>query len=292
MNDFYGLPVGILENESLRLEYLKTAGPRIVRLTLPGKPNLLAEIPDAALETPLGPYYFRGGHRLWCGPESIPGTYIPDNDSVEVKEFPGGVRLTGRAEPGTGIVKSIELRLAPEQVAVTVQHELFNNGVRPVELAPWALSMLRLGGTAILPQPRGNPGSAQGWLHNRILALWPYTQINDPRMILGDDFSLVQATPSRYHAKIGYFNTSGWMAYWLEGILFRKTFAVDVQSSYPDRGCNVEVYCDENVIELETFGALGRLEPGKAFIHTETWELFESLAQNFIPADLRARLER
>ncbi|MGD0879845.1 MAG: hypothetical protein ABSA01_17110 [Anaerolineales bacterium] len=95
MNDFHGLPIGILKNSSLRLEYLKTPGPRIVRLTLPGRPNLLAELPDAALETSLGTYNFRGGHRLWCAPESLPGTYNPDNDGLKVEEFQQGARLTG-----------------------------------------------------------------------------------------------------------------------------------------------------------------------------------------------------
>jgi hypothetical protein len=46
------------------------------------------------------------------------------------------------------------------------------------------------------------------------------------------------------------------------------------------------------VIELETLGQLGLLEPGKSFIHTEIWEFFDSLEQPFIPARLRLRLEK
>jgi hypothetical protein len=291
LNDFQGLPVGILENERLRLEYLTTAGPRIVRLSLPGRPNLLAELPESAIETPIGTYHFRGGHRLWCAPESLPDTYTPDNYGLKVKEFPGGVRLTGLPEPATGIVKMIEIRLSPDRAEVTLQHELRNAGLRPVVLAPWALTMLRLGGTAILPQPAGNV-DAYGLLHNRILVLWPYTQINDPRLILHDDFLLIHATTSPLHAKIGYYNPFGWMTYWLEGVLFRKRFGVSPNANYPDRGCNAEIYCDNNVIELETLGQLGRLEPGKSFFHTETWEFFDSLEQPFIPPSLRERLEK
>ena len=291
LNNFHGLPTGILKNSRLRLEYLKTAGPRIVRLTLPGRPNLLAELPEAAIETPLGTYNFRGGHRLWCAPESLPGTYSPDNDGLREEEIHEGVRLTGKAEPANGIVKVIEIRLSPELAKVTLRHELRNTGFRPVNLAPWTLTMLRLGGTAILPQSIGIV-DACGMLPNRNLALWPYTQINDTRLLFDDDFILINAGASLAHAKIGYYNPFGWLAYWLEGVLFRKTFDVNLNATYTDSGCNAEIYVDNNVIELETLGPLGRLEPGKSFFHTETWEFFDSLEQPFIPSNLRERLEK
>ncbi len=291
MSDFHGLPTGILENDTLRLEYLTTAGPRIVRISPRGLPNLLAELPEATLETPLGIYHFRGGHRLWCAPESLPGTYTPDNDGLKVEEFQDGVRLTGPSEPFTGILKMIEIRLSPDRAAVTLQHELRNTGHGSVDLAPWALTMLRLGGTAILPQPAGNV-DAYGLLNNRILVLWPYTHIDDPRLILRDDFILIQAIASPPHAKIGYYNPFGWLAYWLEGVLFRKTFTVSANATYPDRGCNVEIYFDNNVIELETLGQLGRLGPGKSFCHTETWEFYNDPDQPFVPPTLRERLEK
>lgn len=291
MSTFYNLPTGILENETLRLEYLTTAGPRIVRFSRPGEPNLLAELPDVHIKTPLGPYYFRGGHRLWSAPEAIPDTYTPDNDGVKVEEFPGGVRLIGRSEPSTGTTKIIEICLSPDRAAVTLRHELRNSGLRPVDLAPWALTMLRLGGMAILPQPAGN-ADALGLLHNRILALWPYTRINDPRLILGDDFILNRASPGLSPVKIGYFNPYGWLAYWVDGSLFRKTFDSVAIATYPDSGCNAEIFCDDNVVELETLGPLGRLEPGESSFHTETWEIYDSLDQAFIPPVLRERLEK
>jgi hypothetical protein len=291
MNDFYGLATGVLENETMRLEYLKTAGPRIVRLSYKDGPNLLAELPQAAIATALGTYHFLGGHRLWRAPEAMPGTYAPDNDGLQVEEFPGGVRLKGRPEPGRGILKTIEIRLVPGRAAVTLRHELYNGGPETLELAPWTLTMLRLGGTAILPQPTGN-ADAHGLLPTRILALWPYTSINDPRLVWQDDFILIHACSSPAHAKIGFYNPSGWMAYWLEGVLFRKTFDVSVNGTHPDSGCNAEIYCDNNVIELETLGELGRLEPCKSCFHTETWEFFDSLEQPFIPASLRERLEK
>ena len=282
MSNFYGLPIGILENDYIRLEYLTTAGPRIVRFSLQGQPNLLAELPVVHIETPLGTYYFRGGHRFWYAPESMPSTYTPDNDGLKVEEFQGGVRLIGQPEPATGIGKMIELSLSPDRAAVTLHHELCNNGHRSVDLAPWTLTMLRLGGTAILPQPTGN-ANAHGLLNNRILTLWPYTHINDPRLILRDDFILIHAASNLPPVKIGYYNPSGWLAYWLDGILFRKTTDIIAGATYPDSGCNAEIYCDNNVIELESLGALITLKPGDSVLFTEAWELYDKLEQSFLP---------
>ena len=130
-------------------------------------------------------------------------------------------------------------------------------------------------------------------LHNRILVIWPYTRINDPRLVLRDDFILIRASASLYASlpplKIGYYNPHGWAAYWLDGVLFRKTFDLHPGAAYPDAGCNTETYCSD-AIELESLGPLGKLAPGASVTFTETWELFPSLDQPFIPAEIRALL--
>jgi hypothetical protein len=284
MNDFYGLPTGILENAHIRLEYLTTCGPRIVRFSAQGGLNLLSELPDFFVETTLGPFYFRGGHRLWRSPELMPGTYSPDNDGLVVEKLDDGVRLTQPAE--TGIAKSVEIHLSPDQAAVTLTHQLCNAGRISVKLSPWAITMFRLGGTVILPQPVGN-ADPQGLLNNRILALWPYMRINDPRLVLRDDFILIRANSDLPPAKIGYYNPVGWLAYWLDGFLFRKTFDIHPGENYPDGGCSAESFCNDRFVELETLGPLKMLEPGSCTSLTETWELYDTLNVLFIPDEIR-----
>jgi hypothetical protein len=145
----------------------------------------------------------------------------------------------------------------------------------PVELAPWAITQLRLGGTAILPMPVGNTDAA-GLLHNRQLSLWPYTRMNDPRVKWGDTFILFKAD-ALPPFKVGYFNPHGWLAYWLDGVLFRKTFEVHVGLPYPDNNCNAEMYCGEQFEELESLAPLGKLNPGEEAKHIEVWDIFEGL---------------
>src|SRR5262245_31169434 len=139
--DFFGLPTRGLENRHVRLDYLAAAGPRIVRLILPGSNhNLLVEVPDLKLPTPIGDFSLQGGHRLWHSPEDNPRTYVPDDGAIEVEESAAGVRLSQRADGLTGIAKSIEIQLHPDRPAVMLRHRLRNEGVWPVEFAPWGIT--------------------------------------------------------------------------------------------------------------------------------------------------------
>lgn len=277
MADFHGLPVRSIGNQHLTLDYLAEAGPRIVRLFLAGSSdNQLVELPEARIETPEGPYFIRGGHRLWHAPEAMPRSYLPDNSGLQVEERAGGVRLVQPTETATGIRKSIDVQLHDDRPAVTLVHELRNEGIWPVELAPWAITQLPLGGVAILPQQVG-PLDAAGLLPNRLLVLWPYTQWEDPRLQPGDDYILMQAQAIMPPCKVGYQNRHGWIAYLRNGVLFQKRFDPRVALPHPDYGCNAEFYCCDAFIEMETVAPLARLEPGEAVTHTETWELYRGV---------------
>jgi hypothetical protein len=76
------------------------------------------------------------------------------------------------------------------------------------------------------------------------------------------------------------------MAYWLNGILFRKTFDITSRAAYPDGGCNAESYCNDQFVELESLGSLVRLEPGEVVNLTETWELHAGLNVPFLSGEI------
>jgi hypothetical protein len=135
--------------------------------------------------------------------------------------------------------------------------------------------------------PVGNADPA-GLLHNRQFSLWPYARLHDPRLTLGDEFILFKADALLPPFKIGYFSTAGWMAYWLDGVLFRKTFAVHQNLPYPDNNCNAEMYCNHQFVELESLGSLTRLAPGASVTHLETWEI--QLGADTLPAEIQKLL--
>ena len=262
----------ILKNDFIQIEYL-TDSLRIMGLTPTGKTNMLADISDAPpLSTPYGDFHFLGGHRLWHAPEAMPRTYIPDT-APAITELSDGVILEAQTEQGTGIRKRIEIHLAKDKPSLTLTHTLINDGLWAVKLAPWAITQFRLGGTVVMPMPVGNVDEA-GLLHNRQFSLWPYASFNDPRLKLGDEFILFKAE-ALPPFKIGYLSTHGWMAYWLDGILFRKTFETQADSTYPDNNCNAEMYCNDQFVELESLGPLTTLPPGGSVEHIEKWEIIE-----------------
>jgi hypothetical protein len=276
-----------LKNSFLQIEYL-TNSLRIMGLTPADKTNMLADIGDfPPIPTPYGDFHFRGGHRLWHAPESMPRTYIPDEGELKIAELPDGVSLETQTEPVTGIRKRIEIHLAKDKPFATLTHTLINDGLWPVELAPWAITQFRLGGTVILPMPVGN-ADPDGLLPNRQFALWPYARINDPRLKLDDEFILFKANALLPPFKIGYFNPQGWLAYWLDGVLFRKTFEVHSGLSHPDHNCNSEIYCNDQFVELESLAPLKLLPPGESVSHMETWDLTEGL--DGLPEELRKQL--
>jgi hypothetical protein len=288
-NDFYGHPVEVLENDFLRLEYLSQAGPRIVRLSLAGSSdNLLAETPDVSWETPYGLYHLYGGHRLWCAPEKAGITSQPDDLDLQIELIAQGVRLIGARQPAGGISKVLEIWLQAGRPEVSLRHCLTNHNDAPVELAPWAITQLPLGGQAILPQPT-QPVDADGLQPNRFLVLWPYTQWCDPRLKLGDEMIIVNGIPLADKFKIGYNNRCGWAGYLRQGIFFGKRFDFQEHSRYADFGCNLEIYCDHRFLELETLGPLCALAPGESIDYKEEWvilegvESFENLASILDP---------
>jgi hypothetical protein len=275
-----------LKNDYLEIEY-STDSQRITGLTPKGKANMLADLSSKdPIPTPYGDFHFWGGHRLWHSPEAMPRTYIPDTGGLVITDLPNGVTLETKTEPGTGIRKRIEIRLAADRPQIILTHTLINDGLWPVELAPWAITQFSLGGTVVMPMPVGDVDPA-GLLPNRQISLWPYARINDPRLKL-DDSVIIFKADALPPFKIGYFNPHGWIAYLLDGILFRKTIKPEMNSVYPDNNSNIEMYCNDQFVELESLAPLKTLNPNSSVTHIETWELFEG---NAIPNEIQKFLE-
>ncbi len=146
---------------------------------------------------------------------------------------------------------------------------------------------MRIGGIAIFPQPEGDVDEA-GLLPNRQLSFWPYSRLEDPRLVLRDDYLIAHPTPDLSPFKFGYFNPHGWMGYWLDGTLFIKRFEVFPGSQYPDHGCNTECYFNQKFIELESLSPLCSIKPSETLVHVELWEIYDRVNVPFIPEQIQA----
>ena len=279
-----------LSNGTVEVVVPTAFGPRVARYALLGQDNVFGEAADAKAVTDLGEWNARGGHRLWHAPEGSPRSYSPDNAPVEREVSGGTIRLRQAVEPKIGIQKEMTVALDPTGTHVTVRHVLTNRNLWPVELAPWAMSIMNGGGTVILPQePYGD--HPHNLLPVRPLALWAYTDLSDPRFAIGPKYLRIRVMPDRNEPqKIGIGNRQGWAAYHRGRTLFVKRFPYDQAARYPDFGSNCEVFVRGAFVELETLGPLQRLEPGAAAEHVEHWYLFPDVDVGSTEAALDAAL--
>lgn len=274
IGDYHGRPTRRLETDHLWVEALATAGPRIVRLGRAGSnENVLAETPDDGWQTPWGRYELLGGHRLWFAPEDPERGAVPDVDGLVLEDGPSSLRLTGRHEAPTGLVRTIVIDVSPDGASLSVCHELCNAGDRDIELAPWSITQLPLGGAVVLPQPAVR--SAHDVRPNRNFVLWPYTSWTDERLGFRDGAVVVDAVPGG-DLKVGYFNEAGWVAYVHGETALVRRFEPAIGRPHPDLGCNVETYSGDRYLELEVLGPLVSLGPGEATTLVETWELLDA----------------
>jgi hypothetical protein len=275
--EFYaGYECLAVQNDLIEAWITISCGPRIIGLCFKGGENLMAVLPEAKYETPSGKeFWFRGGHRLWHGPEDPERTYVPDDESVRFEKTPSGVRFAQNTEQLTGIQKSMEIRLAAVEASLNIEHAVTNRGSLPVELAPWAITQLKPGGAAILPQETRDTGL----LPNRRINLWPYTDVNSPQIEWGNEIIIIQAQLESTKLKIGWANPAGWLAYWRNGTVFVKYSKYQKGAEYIDYGSSAECFSDSGCLELETLGPLTTLEPGQTATHQEKWLLLRTKSE-------------
>jgi len=75
------------------------------------------------------------------------------------------------------------------------------------------------------------------------------------------------------------------VAYWNAGTLFVKRFRHHEWAEYPDTGTSYQTFTNEDMLEMETVGALCNLLPGQSAQLEETWELFSDVPEIMSEAD-------
>ena len=180
-------------------------------------------------------------------------------------------------DPRSGLQKTIEVYLNPDQPEFTLRHILLNAGTQSMQVAAWGITQFSLGGIAAFPQPSTSvdPG---GYLPNRCLTLWPYTRLNDPRLHWMENYLMIQAEKIQQPCKVGYNHPSGWGAYLHHDVLVIKKVFIQAEALYPDMNSPMEMYIDHRFFELESLSPLSWIKPGEQIIHEEQFSL--QLAEN------------
>ena len=263
-------------NETIELIIPTDSGPGIIRFGFVGQRNEFKNMQGFG--------FF--AHRLWAAPEAHPRSYTPDTDPLTVTEHDSFIRFTKPTEAATGIQKEMDVPVSPVERHISITHRLYNRGLWPIELAPWAISNMMPGGKAIIPLPPRQPTSLKNLLPTSLMAIWEYSDLTDSRLKIGHNFIVLhQDKNAAGPLKIGVMDTNGWIAYW-NGNLFVKTFDYKPGAAYPDFGCSVEVYSAKENLELETIAPLKLLQPGESVEYTEQWFLFPNIPEPLTDADV------
>jgi hypothetical protein len=267
-----------ISNGKIELIVTTDVGPRVIRFGFVGGQNLFKEYSEQLGKRGGKKWRIYGGHRLWHAPEAEPRTYFPDNSPVTLEKRGRVVRVIQPVETTTGIQKEIDFRMSPNRARVELVHRLRNTNLWPVEFAPWALTVMATGGTAIVPlPPRGS--HPEDLPPGNLLTLWLYTDMSDPRWTWGRKYILLRQDPSPKvkPQKVGAMVPDGWIGYARGGELFVKTFRHDLAARYPDWGCSVETFTNHEMLEVETLGPVVTLAPGATVEHIEHWHLFRDV---------------
>lgn len=262
-----------ISNGVVELVATTDVGPRLIRFGFVGERNEFKEYADQVGKTGGDEWNIFGGHRLWHSPERKPRSYSPDNTPIEAKVEGVKLILTQPVEPTTGIRKQMIVEMSADKPAVRVTHVLRNQGEWPIELSAWALTVMAQGGQCIIPFPRHDDPA--GLLPTHGVILWPYTDCTDPRLKLGRWYATLRQDPrAQRPMKIGVVRAcEEWMAHLRDDVLFVKRYDFAAGASYPDYGCPVETYTNDEMLEVETLGPLTTLDTGEELQHVERWYL-------------------
>jgi hypothetical protein len=142
------------------------------------------------------------------------------------------------------------------------------------------------GGVGILTLPVRGP-HPEFLLPTSTLSLWPYTDLSDPRWVFGKRYFLLkQDTANATPQKIGIYAPDGWAAYANFNALFVKQVPLQIGEFYPDLGANLEMFTNEEILEVESLGPMDSIPPKGQISHLETWTLYDNVAQPKAEADV------
>jgi hypothetical protein len=264
-------------NGEIELIVTGDVGPRVIRFGFVGAQNLFKEFPEQLGRSGEEKFQLRGGDRVWKAPEDPVATWAPDNVPVTVRLTSTGLVATAPVEPLTSLQKEIEISMAPSGTAVNVIHRITNRSLFTLEFAPWALTMMVPGGTAVTGfPPRGkHPANLEA---TNPLVMWAYTNLADSRWRFTRKYLMLRQDPKNGEPqKLGMFNPDTWAAYVLGDEVFVKRTTSDRTKTYPDFGCSFETFTNNDFLEIETLGPIAKIAPGQTVEHIEHWSLYRNL---------------
>lgn len=212
-----------------------------------------------------------GGYRVWVTPEGYPETYTPDDRPVTFTVNPDSVVFNALPDDEVGILKTVTIKMDPDDANMTVNATVKNISGKEKEFAVWVISVCAAGGNLIIPMNTNDTGL----LHNRAISVWPYTDLSDSRLRFGKKYVVVsQDVNATTPAKLGFDLNDGTVHYVLGDDIFTKRYnAKHGELPYPDGDCSFETYTNNVMIEVESLSDIKKVPNGSTNEITEFWSL-------------------
>lgn len=209
-----------------------------------------------------------GGHRLWKSEEDL-YTYNCDNYPVKVQHTTAGANFISSIQKCTSLLFELEVNMN-KNGSLKVTHKITNKGTDTKNIAAWGITILTAGGLEILPMSN----EKTGFLPNRTISVWEYTDLSDKRIsFTGKYLKVKQRADNKSPLKIGIKNTDGFGFYVVDDLVFIKKTNYEHGKLYPDANCNYETYTSDKIIEMETLSPFKSLEPGSTLTYEENWNI-------------------
>lgn len=279
-----------LDNGVISLGVTVDVGPRIIYFSGNGKENVLFEDTERRFTEPAGEYgtwVAYGGHRIWCAPEVNPETYYPDNGCVDCTITEKGVILKPPVTPfGKEFTMIVEMDDSAPVVRLT--HKIKNVSDSDAEFAAWSVTSLTDGGVCMIPMNT----EKRGYLPNRVMSLWDYTDIYDSRFrMTNSEVRIKQDGFIRKAFKAGFNLEDGYALYAVKDQIFAKCIPEYEDVCYPDFSCNFEVYTNNLFLECELLGEKRKYAKGEEAVISEQWCLLDNSGNNE-PSEMMDDIDR
>ena len=202
--------------------------------------------------------YFGG--TLWISPQSgnWPEPVEIDSDPYEVNADGDKLVMTSKPDKKNGLVARKEYYLSQIDTSLVLRYTLENTSSTPVSFAPWDVVRTPPG---ISFFPAGETADI-----NRLVVDSSYIE-NDVVWCPS-----ITVTPRRGQ-KISYLAKEGWLAHYVNNLLFIKRFPDITPEEVPRGQGEVEIYLAPGSIytELENHGRYTSLAKGDTIVYNQKW---------------------
>ena len=262
-----------IENEVSRVIFTGHGGGRVLEYSFHGR-NVIDHDPeqDGWTLADSSPSIDPCGGRFDIGPEkqikSHPELWLGSWKQQIVNETT--VRQESPVDSGLGVQLIRTFQLTPASSRLKCTQSVINHGTEDVLVCFWSRTFAKSGGRCLIPIQglSSYPKRYITFHEGARIAMLP----DDKAVVNRGDF--LEIYPPPQSPKLGFDTSKNWFAYFVDDLMFRKSYEVYDDRRYVDlAGMRIALWFEEERIEQEAIGPGELLKPGATHTFSEHWEL-------------------